>query len=535
MVAERAVLLAVQDLQQRRRRVALVIGAHLVDLVQEHQRIAGTGLQNAVDNPARHGADIRFPVAADVGFVVDAAEGNPGQLPVQALGDGHGDGRFTGAGGAHQTDDLSRQLRGHLLDGQHLQNPLLHLIQAEMVVVQQLFGRLHVHPLLGALVPGQLQADVQIVADDGGLRRAAGLTGQPLDLLVELLVHLFRQLEGLNALLVLENLAVLVVPQLPPQDLHLLPDIVFLLTAVDALLDLLLELVFQPQNFDFLGQHGADDGGPLGGDQLFQNPLLVAVGDGGVLGGKVRHIAQILRGKHLMEPLLDRLGRQLQELVKQLQALAQQRFAADGVGVVLAVGQQLHPAPEKGLLLNPLGHMGPVFALHQNAHRVAGQLQDLADMGHGADLVEVVHTRLVGGHVLLGNQENLLVGPHGLVHGPDGLFAAHVKVDQHFGKYTQSAQRQHRQPLRQDDIVHGYTLLSGESSAEIDKRGPFGPLLWQVLGRRGVLRRACAELGAHGPITTRRQSRPPAARPARPGTPGAWRRCGRCPPSPEPV
>ena len=59
-----------------------------------------------VDDPARHGADIGLAVAANFGLIVDTAQGDARQLPVQAPGDAEGDGCLADAGGAHQAKDL---------------------------------------------------------------------------------------------------------------------------------------------------------------------------------------------------------------------------------------------------------------------------------------------------------------------------------------------------------------------------------------------------------------------------------------------
>src|SRR5262249_49757182 len=74
MVVEGVVLLGVEHFEQRRRRVAAEIRAHLVDLVEQEQRVRSFGLAHPLNDPARHGADIGAPVAADLGLIVHAAE-----------------------------------------------------------------------------------------------------------------------------------------------------------------------------------------------------------------------------------------------------------------------------------------------------------------------------------------------------------------------------------------------------------------------------------------------------------------------------
>ena len=74
MVGKSGVLLGIQHLEHSRRGVAPEIVSHFVDLIQQNQRIAGAGPPDGRHDPPRHGADIGFAVAADIGLVPDAAE-----------------------------------------------------------------------------------------------------------------------------------------------------------------------------------------------------------------------------------------------------------------------------------------------------------------------------------------------------------------------------------------------------------------------------------------------------------------------------
>src|SRR5699024_6871389 len=82
VVPEGVVLLAVQHLQQGGGRISPVVVAQLVDLIQEQQGIHAAALGDCVDDPAGHGPHIGPPVAPDVGLVPDAAQAQPGKLPI---------------------------------------------------------------------------------------------------------------------------------------------------------------------------------------------------------------------------------------------------------------------------------------------------------------------------------------------------------------------------------------------------------------------------------------------------------------------
>ena len=97
VIPEGAVLLAVQHLQQSGRRIAAVVAAQLVDLIQQQQRIHGPAAADGLNDTAGHRADVRFAVAADVRLVTDAAQRQAGQLAVQRGGNRDSNGGLTNA------------------------------------------------------------------------------------------------------------------------------------------------------------------------------------------------------------------------------------------------------------------------------------------------------------------------------------------------------------------------------------------------------------------------------------------------------
>ena len=88
MIAESVILLGVQDLQQRRRRIAAKIGADFVDLVEHENRIVRTRLLDTLNDAPWQRADVSAPVAANLRFVAHAAERDAHEISAEGAGDG---------------------------------------------------------------------------------------------------------------------------------------------------------------------------------------------------------------------------------------------------------------------------------------------------------------------------------------------------------------------------------------------------------------------------------------------------------------
>ncbi len=136
VVAERAVLLRIQHLEQRRRRIALVAGIQLVDLIQHEHRVAGARLLQALDDVARQRADVGAPMAADFRFIVHATEARPLELQAQRPRDALPQRRLAHARRSDEAQDRAATLRIQLAHGEVLENAALHFVEAIVVLVQ---------------------------------------------------------------------------------------------------------------------------------------------------------------------------------------------------------------------------------------------------------------------------------------------------------------------------------------------------------------------------------------------------------------
>ena len=428
VVTEGVVLLAVEDLQQCRSRVAPHVAGQLVDLIQHQQRVHGAGAGQRVDNTAGHGADIRLAVTADIRLVPHTAQRQAGQLAVHGLGHGDGNGGLSHTGRAYQTEDLSLGAGVDLLHGDKLQNPLLDLLKAKVVTVQNGAGFRHVGPVLGGLVPRDLQTYVQIVADHRRFRAAIGLLGQTIHFFHQLFVDFLGQLQLFDLFRILGDLLVAIVAQFVLQDLHLLPQDHVLLHLSDTGAYLVLQLHLQRNDLHLVGQQLIHKAQALHRVQFFQNTLAITVAQVDVLGDKVRQTAGIAAIQHRGNKIVAEIGDKLLVFAEDHIGLADQRFCAGGHPAGEILLQQLHIGLQEGAALPQAMDPGTLLALHNHTHTGFGSLDDLqnaADRAHG---IEVLLRGRRGGDLTLGHQKDAAVALHGIVQRIDRDLTLYVKA-----------------------------------------------------------------------------------------------------------
>ena len=173
MIAELHVLFAVQDLQESRGRISLVVTADLINLIQKHQRIGYTCLTQSVYQTSRHGPNVGLSVAADFRFIMDAAQADAHILFIQGSGYRAGNRRFSRSRRSHQADDRAVALLCQNADRKILQHPLFHLLETIMVLLQDLLCMPDIVVVLRYFIPRKLQQGLDIGADDIALLTTA--------------------------------------------------------------------------------------------------------------------------------------------------------------------------------------------------------------------------------------------------------------------------------------------------------------------------------------------------------------------------
>ncbi len=195
VVSERMVLLRIKHFEQCRGRIPPVVVAQFVHLIEQHQRVGTARQLHRSHDPSGHRADIGFAVAAYVAFVPHAAQRNPHVFTPHRLCDRAGNRSLSNSRRPHQADDLPFDVGRELAHRKQLQNPLLDLLQAVVLLVEQRLCLFDVDFIGGALVPGEVKHCIQIPPDHPCFVRVARQTRETVGLLGQLLGRLLIQLE----------------------------------------------------------------------------------------------------------------------------------------------------------------------------------------------------------------------------------------------------------------------------------------------------------------------------------------------------
>mmetsp|Transcript_33916 Transcript_33916/g.97624 ORF Transcript_33916/g.97624 Transcript_33916/m.97624 type:complete len:298 (-) Transcript_33916:866-1759(-) len=162
VVLEVRVLLRVEHFEQGRHGVEHRVVGHLVHLIEQDDGVVGAHRLEGLDYRSAHAADVCPPVASDLGLVGNATEGQAVELAAQGAGDGPPQGRLADARRAVEAEDRPLHVASHLLHGQELEQPRLHLVQAFVVLIKHGLGRSKVDTILGACGPWQRGHQLQV-------------------------------------------------------------------------------------------------------------------------------------------------------------------------------------------------------------------------------------------------------------------------------------------------------------------------------------------------------------------------------------
>src|SRR5690606_12923804 len=393
MIPERRVLLRIEHLEQRGRWIAVEADAELVHLVEHHHGVPSSGLADTLNDRARHRADIRAAVAADLGLVVHAPEARAAELQADRFRDALSERRLADARRADEAQNGAAAFRVQLAHGEILEDAALDLLEPVVVLVEDLARLRDIAVLRVELRPRQRDEPVEVRPNHRTFGRGLGHRFETPELLRRLLVGLLRHFGLLDRLAQLLDLGVLVVlAELALDRAHLLAQQILALALLELFLRLLADLARQLQHLDAVREVVRDLLEPLADVESLEDLLLLRRLDVDEAGDQIRELRRRL---HLLQRRRE-LGRRLRQQLHRLRGLLLQvRGSRLDLGTLaLALGDQVEARREERQTVQVIEHPKALLALADQMVHAVRRL-DIADHADGrADLVKVFRLRL---------------------------------------------------------------------------------------------------------------------------------------------
>ena len=171
MILEHVVLFRIENFEQGRTGVAAKVRAQLVDFVEQQHRIHGPGFLHHLNDLAGQGADVRTAMAANLGFVTDAAKRKANELSAGGTRDRLAETGLSDSRGANKAKNRSLRIFNQLTNGEIFQNAILYLFQAKMIFVKNFFRLGEIPDLFRFLFPGHTDEPVNIGSRDRAFGR----------------------------------------------------------------------------------------------------------------------------------------------------------------------------------------------------------------------------------------------------------------------------------------------------------------------------------------------------------------------------
>ena len=459
VVDEGVVLRGVQHFEQGCGRIAAHVDAHLVDFVQDQDRVAATGLLQGLDDATRERADISAAVPADLRFVAHAAERDAPVAPTHGARDRLAERRLAHAGRPDEKQDRPLLVATQLADRRILDDALLHPVEAEVIFVQAALHLAHVDAVGRGARPGQIGQPLHVGARDLVLGRLRLHPAQAPELLSGGLFRFQRQLGARDAFAQLFDFVVVRgFAQLFADVAHLLAQHVVALRAAHLGVDERRDLVLDLEHLELARDHAQDQVDALTHVEGLEHSLPHV--DAGLLFRKVRG-DQIREGAGLAHVVQDARGlfREVRHqsqyfprvLAQLLTQLMQDRRRLRGLADALDLGRHVRLEPGRGL------HSEAPEAVQHDAVVGGPEANHFHDARQRADRVQIFEGGFDRLRVLLRE------------HADHGAFLPEQLFDQAHAARTADVDRhhrhreQHRVPERQDRELLRSTWFGGRT------------------------------------------------------------------------
>ena len=414
MIPKLHILLAVQHLQKGRGRISSVIGGHLVDLIQKHQGIGRARLAHGLRDPSRHGSHISLPVSPDLRLVMDSAQADPDIFLSQRPGHRPGDGSLSGSRRAHQAENRAGALLGQSAHRQIFQHPLLYLLQAVMILFQDLLRMGQILVVLGHLFPGQLQHRLNISPQHVGLLAAAGHGLKAHDLLSDLLLCLLVRVQLLQLFQIRIRVGTgIFFSQLLLDHLQLFPEYVVPLVLIHVGLYLRLIIPLDPQDLQLPHQIVNHPVIQKAYVVALQHFLLDRIVPGELIGGLDQKLLQIPDRQKAAHKILHGLGIGISKLLQLLPHNPAHGLLGHRAQIFFLHRRLDDLRLQVRTVFRKIDQFRTALPFHHHPDNPARHLYQLLDPGDGSDLIQTRNPRILFLRMSLGHQKNLLLPYHG--------------------------------------------------------------------------------------------------------------------------
>ena len=174
VIGEGVILRRVEHFQQRRAGSPRKSAPSLSISSSIMTGLSRAGLAQLGDDSAGHRADVGAAMAADVGLVAHAAQGDADEIPAHGFGDRFAQRSFADARRAKEAENRAAAVRFEFSHGQVFDNPPFDFFQIVMIAIENLPGLFQVDFVVGLHRPGQLADDLQPGADHAVFGAGAG-------------------------------------------------------------------------------------------------------------------------------------------------------------------------------------------------------------------------------------------------------------------------------------------------------------------------------------------------------------------------
>ena len=383
-------------------------------------------------------------MAADLGLIAHAAEGDANELAPRGLGDRFAQGGLADARRADEAHDRAFHLGRALLHGQILDDPLLDLLEAIVIVIQHLLRLAQVFLNAGFNAPRDRQHPIEVVPHHSGFGRHRAHVLELFDLCIRLFAGFLAQLSLSDTGFQLGHfvLAVFAIAQLVLNGLHLLIQIVFTLRALHLGFNTGLDLFLDLQDRHFALHQAVNLLKPLRNAERLQQVLLLLNFDAEVPGHEIGQTRRFGAFTNCGERFFGDVFLDLGVAFELIRHGAQQRLC--GGRIARHLGQILSAGLKEIVVLKVFGDAHPRLPFDQHFDGAIGQFQQLQHIGQHARFKDTAGIGIILGGVDLARQQDLFVVRHHLFKSADRFFAANEKRHDHVGKHDDVAQRKHR-------------------------------------------------------------------------------------------